>query len=132
MLTMRSMQKQAVEERIQKQANLVKEQRQKNDGNSVELKIVYGNRHKLLAESKSKKFDNKHEWTMFVKFQDANIPASSLIAKVRYGLDPSFGVDHMEIKSTTDNEYVMKFNGFAIFGIPITIFFRRETQLKER
>ena len=52
-----------------------------------------------------------------------------LIEKVRFGLDPSFGVDYMDVKSNADGKFEITFNGFGTFTVPITIFFRRETGL---
>ena len=74
---------------------------------------------------------NNHRWTAFVKFADPKVNqyAMKLIEKVRFGLDPSFGVDYMDVKSNADGKFEITFNGFGTFTVPITIFFRRETGL---
>ena len=71
---------------------------------------------------------------MFLKCADKKGPAAtSLIEKVRFGLHPSFGVDHVDIKTTNENdEYAMTFKGWGSFEIPTTIYFRRTTGLNPR
>ena len=75
---------------------------------------------------------NNHRWTAFVKFTDPKVDqfAMKLIEKVRFGLDPSFGVDYMDVKSNADGKFEIAFNGFGTFDVPITIYFRRETGLQ--
>ena len=75
---------------------------------------------------------NNHRWTAFVKFADPKVDKFSikLIEKVRFGLHPSFGVDHMDVKSNAEGLFEIAFNGFGTFNVPITIFFRRETGLQ--
>jgi len=100
-------------------------------GDLFDLKITFGNRHKLIPNGKELKGGevNKHEWTMFVKFVDKKINPNNLIEKVRFGLHPTFGMDYQDIKANPDQKFEMKFLGWGTFTIPVTIFFKRECQL---
>ena len=67
---------------------------------------------------------------MFVKFSDKHINANKLIEKVRFGLHPTFGMDHMDVKANPSGKFEMGFKGWGTFDIPVTIHFRRELQLE--
>jgi transcription initiation factor IIF auxiliary subunit len=40
----------------------------------------------------NKEYENKHEWTMFVRLENKNDSIRKYIRKVKYGLHPTFGV----------------------------------------
>ena len=107
-----------------------------NTGNTIDLKMVYGNRHREVPNPKASKRTagamNKHEWVMFVKFEDKNIKASTLIEKIRFGLHESFGKDHRDIKPSPDGKFEMKYTGWGIFDIPITIYWKHGTGMNPR
>ena len=91
---------------------------------------MFGNRHR---EIKNPKGGNKHEWTIFVKFQDKKINPAELIEKVRFGLHPTFGAEYMDIKAPDHKDsYEWSCVGWGTFGIPITIHFRRAVGLNPR
>ena len=95
-----------------------------------DLKLVFGNRHREIANPKG---SNKHEWSIFVKFQDKKINPGELIEKVRFGLHPTFGAPHMDVKAPDHKgNYEMTFVGWGTFTIPITIDFKRATGLNPR
>ena len=99
-------------------------------GNQKEVKFYFGNKHEAVKDAKTTRsgFVNKHKWTMFIKTVDPKKdgPASNYISKVRYGLHPSFGMDYMDIKYTTDNpNFEMTFSGFGEFMIPVTMHLKR-------
>ena len=93
----------------------------------VHVHFEYGNRHRVLQESRSKRYDNTHEWTIFVKFKDKKLIQTSLIDKVRFHLHPSFGFEHVDVRTPNSTGYYEKtFTGYGTFNIPILIFFRRD------
>ena len=91
----------------------------------MDIRLTYGNTHKIFPPKNPKRAYNCHRWTMFVKFEGIKISQNDLIEKVRFGLDPTFGMDFMDVKAGPDCKFEMTFTGFAPFGIPITITFRR-------
>ena len=100
--------------------------------NQFPLRIQFGNRHEIVKNNKKgSAVQNNHRWTAFIKFTDPKVNQFSLrlIEKVRFGLHPSFGVDHMDVKANAEGKFEIAFNGFGTFTVPITIFFRREVGL---
>ena len=53
-----------------------------------------------------------------------------IISKVRFGLDPSFGVEYMDVKAGNGDGIEFKATGFGEFNVPMTIFFHRSTGIK--
>ena len=97
-------------------------------GDWAGIDLIFGNRHETVAPKKKTGIAalNTHKWTAFIKFADKKIGAGKVIEKVRFGLHPSFGVDHFEVKKVSDNGcFECTFTGFAPFEVPITITFRR-------
>ena len=66
---------------------------------------------------------------MFVKLDHKNVNINNIIAKIRFGLHPSFGVDHVDVKANPEHKFEMTFNGYGTFMIPAKIHFKRETGL---
>mmetsp|Transcript_32792 Transcript_32792/g.50058 ORF Transcript_32792/g.50058 Transcript_32792/m.50058 type:complete len:89 (+) Transcript_32792:960-1226(+) len=54
-----------------------------------------------------------------------------MISKVRFGLDESFGVDYMDVRAESAKAFEMTFNGWGTFTVPMTIYWKRETGIKE-
>ena len=48
-----------------------------------------------------------------------------MIEKVRFGLNPTFGVDHREIKGGPEGKFEITFTGSEPISIPITITYKR-------
>ena len=63
---------------------------------------------------------------MFVKFADKSISANRMIEKVRFGLHPDFGAEHMDVKANPDGKFEIAFTGWGTFNVPVTIHFRRD------
>ena len=98
-------------------------------GDFTNLKVTFGNRHKLINDNPQNLGNgivNRHEWTMFVKFEDISLDPNKIIEKVRYGLHPTFGREYMDIQPNPDGVFEMKFIGWGTFMIPIKVFFREE------
>ena len=110
----------------------MKEKKEETD--SIELKLLYGNRHQLIANPKTvtkdkTKLKNENEWTMYVKFADKSIQANLLIEKVRYHLHEDFGAKYQDAKAVSDSTFEITHRGWGVFTIPIVVYFRRETGL---
>ena len=72
----------------------------KNEGilesNLMRVTFAYGNDHELIKEAKTTKsgYRNEHRWTVFVRMADKKDSVKKYISKVRFGMDPTFGVTH--------------------------------------
>ena len=56
----------------------------------------------------------------------------SLVEKVRFYLHPTFGCEFREEKSTYgSDQYKIKYLGWGVFNIPIKIYWREATGIKE-
>ena len=92
------------------------------ESKEINVRITYGNRHEIVQ---SKNPNNCHKWTMFVRLEGNQAAANGLIEKVRYGLNPTFGIDHREIKAGPDGKFEITFTSSNPFSIPITITYKR-------
>ena len=88
----------------------------------VNVRITYGNKHEIVQ---SKNPNNCHKWTAFVRVEGTQQIANGLIEKVRFGLNPTFGVAHREIKAGQDGKFEITFTGAEPIQIPITITYKR-------
>ena len=95
----------------------------------INVKLTYGNRHEIVQ---SKNPNNCHKWTAFVRLESNQIDTKGLIEKVRFGLNPTFGVAHREIKANPDGKFEITFTGSEPISIPITITYKRGGLTAER
>lgn len=72
---------------------LILKEEKKLESSKLRITFKFGNTHSLIPNPKKLKsgFENKHEWTAYVKSVDKKYGTRSFINKVKFGLHESFG-----------------------------------------
>ena len=68
-------------------------------------------------------------WTAYIKFQNPNLKIENFISKVRFGLHKDYNLPFKDIIKSDGNKFTISKEGYTMFSMPISIYFKKETGL---